>query len=176
MRSLSAIVVSVGLAGSVWATTLKKLSTDEMIQQSTGIVRAKVTGSYSSFRGKDIYTYYQLQITETMKSTLPQSINVAVPGGWARGVRQMVPGAPALATGQEYVIFLWTSKSGLIQVIGLSQGLFAVTQDSSGTPVMVRPAAVSMMLNQAGQVISDQPTSMSLTDLRSEIKKVLGTK
>jgi len=177
MRSLSAIVVSAFLLGAgAWATTLQKLSTDDMIQQSTGIVRAKVTGSYSAFRGRDVYTYYQLQVTENLKSSFPQTVNVAVPGGLARGVRQMVPGAPMLASGQEYVVFLWTSKSGLTQVIGLSQGLFAVTLDSSGNSVMVRPAAVSMMLNQAGQEIADQPVSMSLSDLRSEIRKVLGTK
>jgi hypothetical protein len=59
-------------------------------------------------------------------------------------------------------------------VIGLSQGLFAVTQNSAGVAVIVRPASVSMMLNQSGQVVADQPVSMSLTDLRSEIQRVLG--
>jgi hypothetical protein len=176
MRFLSTILVSAVTAASVGATTLQKLSTDDMIQQSTGIVRAKVTGSYAAFRGKDVYTYYQLQVTENLKGVSPTQVDVAVPGGATRGIRQMVPGAPVLATGQEYVIFVWTSKSGLAQVIGLSQGLFAVTQNSAGDTVIVRPAAVSMMLNQAGQVVADQPVSMSLSDLRTEIQKVLGAK
>jgi hypothetical protein len=176
MRSLAAIVAFTGLTVSVWATTLQQLSTDGMIQQSTAIVRAKVTGSYAALRGKDVYTYYQLLVTENLKAASPQQLEVAVPGGATRGIRQMVPGAPVLATGQEYVIFVWTSKSGLAQVIGLSQGLFAVTQNSAGDTVIVRPAAVSMMLNQAGQVVADQPVSMSLSDLRTEIQKVLGAK
>ena len=163
---------------SAWATTLRKLSIDDMIQQSTAIVRVQVTGSSSAFRGKDIYTYYQLQVIENMKSAsasnMTQSLAVAVPGGVAGGVRQMVAGAPALANGQEYVIFLWTSKSGLTQVIGLSQGLFAVTQNSAGVAAIVRPASISMMLNQSGQVVTDQPVSMTLTALRSEIQSVLG--
>jgi hypothetical protein len=79
-----------------------------------------------------------------------------------------------MTNGQEYVVFLWTSKAGLTLVIGLSQGLFATTTDASGNPVLVRPAAVSQMLNASGQPVTDQPISMSLSALRSEIQTVLG--
>src|SRR5580693_4961934 len=113
MRPVLTVILLLGSLVSAWATTLRKLSIDDMIQQSTAIVRATVTGSSAALRGKDIYTYYQLQVTENMKAASPQSLAVAVPGGVAGGVRQIVPGAPVLATGQEYVIFLWTSKSGL---------------------------------------------------------------
>ncbi len=173
MRVLATIVTCV-LAGSLCATTLQKLSTDEMIQQSTGIVRAKVVATHSALRGKDIYTYYQLQVLETLKGAAQTQIEVAVPGGAARGVRQMVPGAPVMTGSQEYVVFLWTSRTGLTQVIGLSQGLFTVTTDASGNAMVTRPAAASVMLNQSGQAVADQPFSMSLADLRSEIRKVLG--
>jgi hypothetical protein len=178
MRPVLTIILLIGSLVSAWATTLRKLSIDDMIQQSTTIVRVKVTGSSAAFRGKDIYTSYQLQVIESMKSgstsSTTQSLAVAVPGGVAGGVRQMVAGAPVLANGQEYVIFLWTSKSGLTQVIGLSQGLFAVTQNSAGAAVIVRQPSISMMLNQSGQVVTDQPLSMTLTALRSEIQSVLG--
>jgi hypothetical protein len=178
MRSLSILALLAGTLAFPWvsarATTLQKLSTDDMIRQSTSIVRAKVTGSRTAFLGRDVYTYYQLQVTENLKSTSPQQFEVAIPGGATRGIRQMVPGAPVLASGQEYVIFVWTSRSGLAQVIGLSQGLFVVTQNSAGDAVIMRPAAISTMLNQSGQVVTDQPVSMSFSDLRSEIQNVLG--
>ncbi len=48
------------------------------------------------------------------------------------GVQQSFAGAPTLTAGQDYFLFLWTSKTGLTQVIGLSQGLFTVTTNSSG--------------------------------------------
>jgi hypothetical protein len=175
MRPVLTVILLIGSLVSAWATTLRKLSIDDMIQQSTAIVRVKVTGSSTAFRGKDIYTHYQLQVIENMKSASPQALAVAVPGGVARGIRQMVAGAPVLANGQEYVIFLWTSKSGLTQVIGLSQGLFAVTQNSAGAAVIVRQPSISMMLNQSGQAVTDQPVSMTLTSLRSEIQSVLGS-
>ena len=54
-----------------------------------------------------------------------------MPGGVVNGIRQSVTGAPELKPGQEYVLFLWTSRSGLTQVIGLSQGLFKVSEEGS---------------------------------------------
>src|SRR5258706_3484995 len=105
------------------ATTLQKLSLDDMIRLSTTVVRARVSGSYAAARGADIYTFYQLSVLETLKAGGHPPLEVAVPGGSAKGQRQLVEGAPQLKAGEEYVLFLWTSRSGLTQVIGLSQGL-----------------------------------------------------
>lgn len=156
------------------ATTLLRLSMDDMIHQSTAIVRAKVTGSSSAFRGQDIYTYYQLEILETLKPGAAAQTQVAVPGGTAAGVRQVVAGAPALTVGGEYVLFLWTSRSGLTQAIGLSQGLFSVTYDSSGNATVSRPAAASIVLDVNGNVAADQAVSLKWSDLRTHIQQKLG--
>lgn len=154
------------------ATTLQLLSTDQMIQQSTAIVRVTVAGSAPVMHGRNIYTAYQLTVLETLKNG-PALNTVAVPGGALQGIRQMVAGSPTLITGQEYVIFLWTSRSGLTQIIGLSQGLFSVMQDSSGNAVLVRPAAAALVVNQNGAAVADSAVSMTLTALRAEIQKVL---
>ncbi len=58
------------------------------------------------------------------------------------GIRQIAVGSPELATGSEYVVFLWTGKSGLTQIIGLSQGLFLAVKDAAGNIALTsRPAA-----------------------------------
>ena len=44
----------------------------------------------------------------------------------------MVAGAPTLRAGREYVLFLWTSRSGLTQLMGMSQGLFSVERTTAG--------------------------------------------
>lgn len=175
MRRLSACAALIGYLAAAHATTLQQLSTDDMIRQSTAIVRVKVTGLSSGLRGRDIYTNYQFQVLETLKGSTSAQTQVAVPGGVAGGLREMVPGAPALTTGQQYVIFLWTSKSGLTQVIGLSQGLLTVLQDASGNAVLVRPAAPGLMLNSSGNVVDDKAVSMTLDELRAEVQKVLGS-
>ena len=66
-------------------------------------------------------------------------------------MQQPVAGAPTLTAGQDYVFFLWTSKSGLTQVIGLSQGLFNVTTNAQGQVIVSRGAASEPMLNSSGQ-------------------------
>lgn len=160
------------------ATTLQQLSLDDMIQQSTRIVRAKVAGSHVAIRGNNIDTYYQLEVLETLKpggqTQTVQQLEVAVPGGTAQGLRQMVPGAPALAIGGEYVVFLWTGRSGITQVIGLSQGLFRVAVDASGNTVLLRPAATETMLDKNGKPVTDQAVNFTLASLRSQIQRVLG--
>ena len=77
--------------------------------------------------------------------------------------------------GQEYVLFLWTSRSGLTQVIGLSQGLFKVSEEGSeggsGVAVAQRPAASELMLDRSGLPVEDRPVSMRLQDLRARVPR-----
>ena len=55
-----------------------------------------------------------------------------MPGGVVDGIRQSVSGAPELKPGQEYVMFSVDQPSGLTQVMGLSQGLFKLSEEGSG--------------------------------------------
>ncbi len=181
MRVSSRLLIGLALASVVAplpATTLQQLTLDDMIQKSTAIVRARIVGSHTESRGTgsgaDIYTLFQLQVVETWKSSGRAAAEVAVPGGVSNGIRQMVTGAPELKAGQEYVLFLWTGRSGLTQVIGLSQGVFKLSEEGSGGGVAMRPAASELMLNTSGQPVEDRPLSIPLQDLRTRVSKVLG--
>ena len=98
---------------------------------------------------------------------------------WSDGIRQSVSGAPELKPGQEYVLFLWTSRSGLTQVMGLSQGLFKVSEEGSGggsaIAVVQRPAASELMLNRSGLPVDDHAVSMPLRDLRARVRSALAS-
>lgn len=163
------LVSAIGLQ----ASTLLQLSLNDMIQQSTVIVRGKAQHSYSERRGSVIYTHYQVQVTSTFKGTPGTMMDIAVLGGVANGSRQIIAGAPELAGGQDYVFFLWTSKSGLTQIIGLSQGLFRATSNSSGQVILMRAAATEPMLNAAGQPVTDSDFQISLSSLQTRIQSVL---
>jgi hypothetical protein len=163
------IAATAALRGS----TLQQLSLDDMIRKSAAIVHARVVGSSSAFRGSLIYTHYQIQVSETLKGPAAAQWDVAVPGGVTKGMRQSFAGAPALLGGQDYVLFLWTSRTGLTQVIGLSQGLFTVVTGPNGQPSVVRAATTETMLNAAGQPVTDSDIQMALSDLRSRIQSTL---
>jgi len=65
------------------AATLSRFSLDDMINQSTSILRARISGSYAAARGPVIYTFYQAQVTDHWKGTSQVSLEIAVPGGTA---------------------------------------------------------------------------------------------
>ena len=169
--NFTAFLLVLLLAAAASATTLVQLSLDDMIRMSTSIVRARVTGSYAERRGADIYTHYRLEILEQWKGS--GQTDVAVPGGAIGPERQTVAGAPVLAAGQERVLFLWTSPSGLTQVIGLTQGLFSVRSEATGAALAERPAATETMLDSRGRLVRDQPVSLSLPDLRTRVRQSL---
>jgi hypothetical protein len=173
-RRLIILAAAVGCLNSLPGSTLQRLSLNDMVTKSTMIVRGTVQPATSAvMRGSLIYTHYQLSVTTAFKGAPGASVDVAVPGGMLNGTRQMVAGAPTLAAGQDYVLFLWTSKSGLTQVIGLSQGLFNVSTNAQGQLIVSRGAAASPMLNSSGQFVTDTNLQMTLAQLASAIQAAL---
>jgi hypothetical protein len=167
----------IGALATLPGSTLRQLSLDQMIQQSTLIVRGSVQPTNAQSHGSMIFSHYTVQVTETYKgpaSGQPAGqIDIGVPGGMLSGAIQRFAGAPNLSPTQDYVLFLWTSKSGLTQVIGLSQGLFSVISTPGTPPMVVRAAASERMLNAAGQPVADNDIRMALTDLKTHIQSVL---
>ena len=172
MRLLHLGIGALLAAAQLGAATLSRLSLDDMINQSTSIVRVKVSSPSAALRGSTIYTTWQIQALDIYKGQAPAT--VATPGGTANGYRQSFPGSPQLFADKEYVLFLWTSPSGLTQVIGLTQGLFEVTRDANGAATATRGASTDTMLDPAtGQVVKDQSIQMQVGDLSSTISSTL---
>jgi hypothetical protein len=174
MRKLIILVLAAANLSSLPASTLQRLSLTDMIQKSTMIVRGTVQpGTSPVLRGSIIYTHYQVSVTTAYKGAPGPLVDVAVPGGVLNGMQQPVSGAPTLSAGRDCVLFLWTSKSGLTQVIGLSQGLFTVTTNAQGQVVVSRGAASEPMVNSSGQSVTDTNLQMPLAQLATAIQAVL---
>ncbi len=175
MVKLAILGLAVGCLTGLSASTLQRLSLNDMVLKSTMIVQGKVQpGTTAALRGPIIYTHYQITVTTAYKG-MPSgpSLDVAVPGGALNGMLQPVAGAPTLTAGQQYVFFLWTSKSGLTQVIGLSQGLFSVTTNAQGQVIVSRGAANALVVDSSGNPVTDTGLQMPLAQLVSEIQSVL---
>lgn len=158
---------------AVQATTLEQLSLDDMVNKSTAIVRGRVGSSYAQQHGLVIFTHYKVQVLERWKGPAASEVDVAVPGGMLGGKTQTVAGAPALAAGDELVFFLWTGKSGLTQVMGLSQGALALETDSSGQQYVTRAPSSESMVNPAGQTVRDSGVRMQLGDFHSRVARTM---
>lgn len=172
MRTLS--IAALALWGGFCvaeATTLQRLTLDDMIQQSTAIVRGKVQMAQASMQGRSIYTHYTVQVVETLKGSAASQVDIVVPGGSIKGFRQIVAGSPSLLNGQEYVLFLWTSRTGLTHIIGMSQGLFV-----SSNGMLSRPMITEHMIDANGAEASDPGMRLTLAALRSRIAALLNGK
>jgi hypothetical protein len=156
------------------SATLERLSLSDMAVKSTMVVRGKVLSSSAAFTGNLIFTHYQVQVTEAIKGHASGVIDVAVPGGVANGIRQAVSGAPEFQPGDEYVFFLWTSKAGITQVIGLTQGMFRISGSGADPSLTRHPSAELMLDARTHQPVQDAAIQMRLSELRSAIITALG--
>lgn len=156
------------------ATTLERLSLEEMTAKSTAIVRGKVLSSRAEARGPVVYTFFEVEVLERWKGPERARVEVALPGGSVRGMQQAFAGTPELVPGREYVLFLWTGKSGVTHLIGLSQGVFRLSGDGKGGMVAARTASSEAMLDgRTGRMVNDVSIRMGLDELRSRVAGAL---
>jgi hypothetical protein len=155
------------------AATLEKLTTGEMSQKATLIVRGRVTECSGEVRGPLIYTACTVAVSERWKGQAGSTVQVWIPGGAARGLVQTFTGTPKFTNGDEYVLFLWAGRSGLNQVIGLSQGVFDLTPTSTGQVAAKRAASSGRMLSKTGQEIQDEAVELRVSELKSQVRRAL---
>ena len=174
MRRLLTVVALFG-AARVPAATLQQLSMDDLIAKSTAIVRGTVQSSYVAYSGPLIFTHYRIQVVEQWKGSKGAAVDVAVPGGMVKRTRQTYAGAPQFQPGDQYVLFLWTGKSGMTQIMGFTQGAFQVAPDGSSDPNLTRNASHELMLDPAThQQVTDVALTLRLSALRSQVISALG--
>ena len=168
-----AVLLVVGIRPLPCAT-LEQLTLDDMIAQSTAIVRGTVVDSWAALTGSVIYTHYKIQVNESFKGPRQTFVEVVVAGGVVNHLSQSFSGSPVLNKGDESVFFLWTSRAGLTQIMGLTQGLFAIAAAVSSDPMATRAATRELMLDpKTAQPVKDAILSMRLSDLRSRIASTL---
>lgn len=171
MRTGLALAV-LALVGTAAAATLEKLPLGTLIDKSTSIVRGRVGSPVAGVRGPLIYTYYPVTVTEVLKGTSGVQTTVALPGGSNGRVQQWATGVPQLHPGDEYVLFLWTSRSGLTQLLGLSQGLFTISYDSGGQTLLSRRASSETLVDpETRQPVTDEDVQLYLSDLRARVQR-----
>jgi hypothetical protein len=168
-------LLSIFLLGcsSLWAATLEQLSLEEMVLQSSAIVRAKAAGSRSVRDGALIYTLVELEVLEQWKGDRAARLEIALPGGQVGGFSQHFGGVPVLTPGQEFVAFLWTGRSGRTQLLGLSQGFFEVSHNARGHMQVHRKPTADLMFNAESSLPVPYPAiEMPLEALAAKIRSV----
>lgn len=169
-----ALLIFALLAFALPSATLQKLSFEEMVTKATAIVRAKIGPATGRQHGALVYSHHKISILETWKGNLGTSADVVVPGGQVGRLQQTVAGAPILPYGDELVLFLWTSPSGLTHVIGLSQGVFQLERDTAGVVTLNRGPLAAGLVTATGRPTSDDGMRMGLSEFQVRVSSAMG--
>jgi hypothetical protein len=170
---LAVFILGLSVCVPAFAATLEKLTVEQMAQQSTMIVRGRVTGCSGETRGAIIYTRCGVAVSETWKGTPKSNVDFLVPGGRVQNLTQTFTGAPKFNANEQYVLFLWVGRSGVPQIIGLSQGVFDISFTSTGDPLVRHEATTERIVDSKGRQVRDEGISMSVTELRLRVDRAL---
>ena len=174
MRAVFSLILT---AAAISATTIEKLSLDEMTAKSTAIVRGKVNFSHVAQHGAVYYTHYKVSVSERLKGTTAAQVDVVMPGGRIGKSEQTFSGIPTFVADSDVVLFLWTSKAGLTHVIGLGQGIFNVSKNATGQTVLSRDAIREGMVDaRTGRPVEDAGIRMTMGELQGRIRGGVVTK
>jgi hypothetical protein len=114
---------------AIRATTLARLSLDQMAAGSDAVARVRCVRAESRWENGSIWTVTTFDVTETLKGQLPGEIEVLLPGGRVGHLTSTVAGTPKFNPGTEAVVFLQRSPAGGFTIAGWVQGSFRISRD-----------------------------------------------
>jgi hypothetical protein len=112
------------------ATTLIRLTLDQLAAGSDAVARVRCSGVESRWEDGSIWTVTTAKVLETVKGSLPREIEVRLPGGHVGHFTSTVDGTPKFQPGDEAFLFLKRSPAGGYTVAGWVQGAFRVARDA----------------------------------------------
>jgi hypothetical protein len=118
------------LCAAAAATTLARMTIEQMTRASQLVVRAKCTGNSTGWDAGEIWTFSEFQVEDTWKGTPPSNLTVCLLGGPAGNLASSVPGVPRFQPGEEVVLFLEATRKGDFSVVSWVQGTFRIRRNS----------------------------------------------
>src|SRR5260370_36693537 len=132
LRKILKIAALLCAATSIHATTLARLSLDQLAAAADATARVRCSSGQSRWENGQIWTVTSFDVLETMKGTLPARITVRLPGGRLGHFTAIVDGTPKFNAAEEVVVFLERIPGGL-KVEPAPGGGFSVAAWVEGT-------------------------------------------
>ena len=140
------LLVVASAAFPMRATTLQRMSLEQLAQAAGTIVRARCVSASARWENGAIWTFSEFDVAERFKGNPPARIQVRSPGGRVGHIVTRVEEAPEFRPGDDAVLFLEAGGDGSYAVSAWAEGTFrirkssgdgreVVTQDSSGIAV-----------------------------------------
>ena len=129
MRIVLSLLPALLFMPVIRATTLARLSLDQLAAGSDAVARVRYAGAESHWENGSIWTVTIFEVVETMKGSLPGQIAVRLPGGRVGHLTASVEGAPKFHPGDDAIVFLQRSRAGGFTVAGWAEGAFRISRD-----------------------------------------------
>jgi hypothetical protein len=113
MQILLTLAALLSSAAAIHATTLARLSLDQLTAAADAVARVRCAVTESRWENGAIWTVTTFNVIETMKGSLPTQVTVRLPGGRVGHLIAAVDGTPKFNTGDEAVVFLERNTAGL---------------------------------------------------------------
>jgi hypothetical protein len=127
-----AIFLAFSLLPALRATTLARLSLDQLAAAADGVARVRCVGAESRWEDGAIWTVTTFDVIETLKGSFPAQIAVRLPGGKVGHLTAAVDGTPKFSPGEQAVVFLERARTGGYSVAGWMEGTFRIALDAVG--------------------------------------------
>ncbi|MFT5432623.1 MAG: hypothetical protein ACI9OJ_003325 [Myxococcota bacterium] len=148
------------------ATTIRSMSTFEMVAESAVIIRGTVEAQRGLFNAdmSRIYTDSTVLVTRVIagkgvgSTTRSKRISVRQIGGRVGEVSMTVPGVARLAPGEDVVLFLRTDGTRHY-LVGMSQGKFSLRKGPKGQTLVGRDLSGLHFLRSRGKPFGHPPVT-----------------
>lgn len=156
------IAVILGIFSSMYATSVQRLSFDQLVAKADSIVQGNVVGArtYRSPDGKLILTSYTINVHETLKGSPSKTVTLTTIGGRIGNTVLHVSGMPAFQQGEEAILFL-EQAGAFTTVVGLNQGKFGIANGEISNST----AGLSFLDGAAGK-----PLKMPIDEFKRQLK------
>lgn len=174
-RAGAVVVPALVLIQAVSATTVPRISFEELTDKSELVVSGKVTRSWTSWdtEHKYIWTHYELSVSAAHKGSAMPVIEFAELGGEVEGLGMSIAGSVQYKTGDEVLIFLSRQPNGYLRTTGWGQGKYSV--DSAGRlhgDTVALRAVESVSLGSAPAAAASSPRSLEGLSLREAGQRI----
>ena len=125
--------------GVAQATTLAKLSTDQLTDAAEIIVRGEVIDTWTEVDANGlVWTRAMVEVQQTLKGPEQETLVISQAGGEYGGTRTVVVGVGRFSVGEDAVFFVSPRGEGRLQLVGMYQGKFTVRQDPYSRQLIVQ--------------------------------------
>ncbi len=163
---------------SVSATTLVRMSLDQLAQASSQVVQGHVVSQTSEWNPQhtEIVTLTTVAVDQNVKGNTPSSIVVEQLGGTIGHFRVYVPGTVQFFPQAHYELFLQPSPANAsrFHLVGMEEGAFRIYQDPrTGQERVINPMGRSYYEKATGGRVSALPETMPFTEFQQKVSTAL---